>query len=49
VIAYSLTFLALGLGVCTIIKPRRYAPELLGLLSGTVELVGRRSGKIREN
>lgn len=39
VIAYALVLMALGLGFCSILKPRRYLPELLGVLGGTSELL----------
>lgn len=39
VIAYTLTVIGLALAFCTLLKPRRYGPELMGLLAGAADAV----------
>lgn len=39
VIGYSLSLIAATLAVCSVLKPRRYAPECRGLLAGVAELI----------
>lgn len=43
VIGYGFGVIACFLVLCSVLKPRRYAPELLGLLTGIGELVATRS------
>lgn len=39
VIGYSFAVIASFLALCSILKPRRYAPELMGVLAGLAELI----------